>query len=412
MLLLCAAAAVVAPPAAHAQTRITQTVAFASVGSTTPLTEFDAMSIAAEADGSRTFQLDLIAKSSSASVLGISVLAHVIPEELEIIAIDNIASAVLSSPSSAAAPPLTPSRMTLNGVSYAMGYQWGWAGVGFFTPFLLADTYARLLTATFKLKRPAGNTTLDFSAAPGGATNIDIVGEQFTIMGPPLASVSITPRTMQEIEPFKVTTVTCGLSRPALEDTACTLGVGDGSTADPDDDYRVEPALANATITIPKDMESADSVFTFTPNIAGDGGTIDVELSNAVAGGEQVIRDDRPATFIIFAPGLIPGPLNGPVGEVLGNRGGALQLRAEPRSDVIIDLTVTEGADEVDVNPKTPLTFTTANWSQPQNFFVRGEDDRYDDGDQPFKIVFAVNEGMTRDTNYHDILRGSHRREH
>ncbi|MDA8007277.1 MAG: hypothetical protein MPJ81_03605 [Gammaproteobacteria bacterium] len=227
--------------------------------------------------------------------------------------------------------------------------------------------------------------------------------QDLVLQGPPLASVGITPRTMQEIEPFKVTTVTCGLSRPALEDTACTLGVGDGSTADPDDDYRVEPALANATITIPKDMESADSVFTFTPNIAGDGGTIDVELSNAVAGGEQVIRDDRPATFIIFAPGLIPGPLNGPVGEVLGNRGGTLQLRAEPRSDVIIDLTVTEGADEVDVNPKTPLTFTTANWSQPQNFFVRGEDDRYDDGDQPFKIVFAVNEGMTRDTNYHGI---------
>ncbi|MDA7962243.1 MAG: hypothetical protein MPK36_06750, partial [Gammaproteobacteria bacterium] len=187
-----------------------------------------------------------------------------------------------------------------------------------------------------------------------------------------------------------------------LEDTACTLGVGDGSTADPDDDYRVEPALANATITIPKDMESADSVFTFTPNIAGDGGTIDVELSNAVAGGEQVIRDGRPATFIIFAPGLIPGPLNGPVGEVLGNRRAALQLRAQPTSDVVIDLTVTEGADEIVLNPAT-MTFTTTGWSRPQEFFIRGVDDRYDDGDQPFKVLFAVNESMTTDTNYHGI---------
>ncbi|MDA7995726.1 MAG: hypothetical protein MPK01_05585, partial [Gammaproteobacteria bacterium] len=30
-------------------------------------------------------------------------------------------------------------------------------------------------------------------------------------------------------------------------------------------------------------------------------------------------------------------------------------------------------------------------------------DDRYDDGDQPFKVLFAVNESMTTDTNYHGI---------
>ena len=396
--LLLAGGAFAMPPA-FAQTSPTGTFAFAAVGATTPLSNFDALTVAAESDGTRTFQLDLIYQTSSAPIAGITAFMNFLEEDFEIVEISNVLIAAFVMPNPATGLVVADREETLDGVRYAKAYELNWAAISTLLGVPVANTYVRLLTATIKLKKTAGDTTVNFSGNPGA----NVVGTELTIQGPPLASVSITPRTMQEIEPFKVTTVTCGLSRPALADTACTLGVGDGSTADPVDDYRVEPALANATITIPKDMESADSVFTFTPNIAGDGGTIDVELSNAVAGGEQVVRDGRPATFIIFAPGLIPGPLNGPVGEVLGNRGGTLQLRAEPRSDVIIDLTVTEGADEIDVNPKTPLTFTTANWSQPQNFFVRGVDDRYDDGDQPFKIVFAVNEGMTRDDNYHDI---------
>ena len=176
-------AVLIAP--AHAQSgpvKITQTVAFAKVGGLTPLRVFDAASVAPDGAGARIFQLDFIGKSSALPVFGISALLHIIPDELEITAIENIATAVWASPNAAAPPAVESSDKTINGVSYAHAYRFAWGDFPKFSAFTRAGAYTRLLTATFKLKKSAGATTVDFALADGGA--YEVSGSQFTIQGP------------------------------------------------------------------------------------------------------------------------------------------------------------------------------------------------------------------------------------
>ena len=171
-----------AAPPAFAQSVAAQTVAFAAVGSTTPLRVFDASSVSPDGKGARTFKLDLIGKSSAVPVFGFSALAHIIPEELEITAIENVATANLSMPSVAPPPAVEPSDKTINGVSYAHAYRFAWGDWPKFSAFARAGAYARLLTATFKLKKSAGATTVDFTLADGGI--YEVSGGQFTVRAP------------------------------------------------------------------------------------------------------------------------------------------------------------------------------------------------------------------------------------
>ncbi|MDA7996200.1 MAG: hypothetical protein MPK01_08045 [Gammaproteobacteria bacterium] len=46
------------------------------------------------------------------------------------------------------------------------------------------------------------------------------------------------------------------------------------------------------------------------------------------------------------------------------------------------------------------MTFTTADWNTPQTATVRGVNDNYDDGDQPYTITAAVRDDQTADINY------------
>ncbi|MDA7962983.1 MAG: hypothetical protein MPK36_10545, partial [Gammaproteobacteria bacterium] len=381
------------------------------------LADFDVLTAPVEADGSRTFQLDVIYGDNAASVPSLGFELHMDGAKLEFLGVENAIGFLQGA-------ALAPAASSLVQTSYAdyrsnvgpvpddgdeatdsLIYP-GWSAIiGGVLDSATLDSPARVVTLNFKWKPgAAGNTNLNFTANPASLTAINSYTlTSLNIQGPPLAGISVSPENMMETDSPATVSVSCGLSRPALEATTCTLGVGAGSTAANPGDYAVAPAIAGETITIAKDAASATKDFTVTPNLAGGGGTIDFELTAAVADGDPVARDGQPATFTIIAPGLVIGELNGPVGENLSNRGGTLVLRARPQSDsVVVDLSATVGADEIVLNP-AKLTFTTANWDTPQGFFVRGENDDYDDGDQPFTVAFAINDSETMDTNYHGI---------
>ncbi len=393
-------AAAFAMPLAHAQD-LNAEVAFAMPGSTTPLTNFDALTVAAESDGTRTFKLDYITKSnrSGSSFRTAATIVHVHGAELEVIALENLLTAVVDP--GIGGLNLIEQAATIDGIEYANRYAWGWfnpVGLSFLTP---ADTYFRLATATFKLKKLAGDTTVGFSQDSAGTAAV-FTGPQLTIQGPPLASVGVSPANMMETDAATTATVSCGLSRPAIEETACTLAIGAGTAADPAD-YSVSPALAGATITIPKGETSAEKDFTITPNLAGDGGTIHIELANVVANGEQVVRDEQQALFEIIAPDLVVSPLRDPIDERGRTRGIKMKLRTQPRSgNVVVDLSSSD-TGEATVRP-AKLTYTAANWNRDQNVFIEGVNDLYDDGDQPFTLTFAVNAAETDDDNYHGVV--------
>jgi hypothetical protein len=68
--------------------------------------------------------------------------------------------------------------------------------------------------------------------------------------------------------------------------------------------------------------------------------------------------------------------------------GFTVVLNAEPTADVVIDL-VSDDASEGTASPST-LTFTAANWNDPQQVGVMGVDDDVDDGEVGYHIVLAA----------------------
>ena len=164
----------------HAQTAIpVATMAFAKTGSLAPLADFDARAVAPQSDGARVFKLDLIYKAGSAPVAGISAYMHIIERDVEIMEISNVLPARLIAPATAGLY-LEDRKAALAGVEYAKAYGLSWAALNFIPGITSADAYVRLLTATVKFKKTAGNTTVNFS----GSASTPIAGKQLTIRGP------------------------------------------------------------------------------------------------------------------------------------------------------------------------------------------------------------------------------------
>ena len=389
-------------PSAHAQQ--THEVALAMPGSLTPLTNFDALTVAAESDGTRTFKLDFIFKSTAVPTLNVGSRVHVIDAELEVIAIENVLVTVVNPFST---PFLGDEEAVVNGVSYEKAYVWGWAAPLGLSPLLMPNTYLRLLTATFKLKKLAGDTTVDFSQSSGGGA-ASLTGPQLTIQGPPQAGVLVKPASIRASGGAQTVAAICGLSRPAAAATVCTLGLGAASTAAPAADYTVSPAIAGATITIPAGDTSATKNFTVTPNPGGDGGAIVLQLTRAISAGKELVRDANAAeaVFTILAPTLLfsPPPSLLTLSENSPARAREFQLKlgADPRSgEVVVNVANSDGS-EVRVTPST-FTFTADNWNQAQEFNVFAMNDNLDDGDKPFTLTFAVNDAETADTDFHGV---------
>ncbi|MDA7957400.1 MAG: hypothetical protein MPK34_09310, partial [Gammaproteobacteria bacterium] len=222
LLLLFAAAPLVAPPSAHAQSAGTGGFWFAAPGETptqsAALATFDVLTSPAESDGSRTFQVDVMYGDNIVEAQQVSFEVHMDSSKLELVGVENVAEVL-------GLNPVADSFMQTSYADYASTVgevpddgdattdsliypTWSALGVGSGV-FDLGTLSApeRTVTLNFKWKAgAAGNAKLNFTANAAALTAINsYVTTPLDIQGPPLAGIDITPRTMQEIEPFKVT---------------------------------------------------------------------------------------------------------------------------------------------------------------------------------------------------------------
>jgi len=93
--------------------------------------------------------------------------------------------------------------------------------------------------------------------------------------------------------------------------------------------------------------------------------------------------------FLGELPGVTVTPLNIITTEAGGQATFTVVLTSQPTSDVIIDVAsndTTEGVTDL-----TQLTFTPANWDQPQTVTVTGQPDAISDPATPYVIVLTMN---------------------
>ncbi|MEG4170392.1 MULTISPECIES: DUF4347 domain-containing protein [unclassified Microcoleus] len=130
--------------------------------------------------------------------------------------------------------------------------------------------------------------------------------------------------------------------------------------------------------------------------------TIAVTLSNPTGPGLTPTITTATATTTITnddTAGFTVNPISGlTTSEVGGKAEFTVKLNAQPTADVTIGLrsdNVAEGT--VSTNS---LTFTPANYNQPQTITISGVDDLVADGPQPYKIVTAA---VSSDVNYNNL---------
>ncbi|WP_242728670.1 DUF4347 domain-containing protein [Microcoleus vaginatus] len=182
-----------------------------------------------------------------------------------------------------------------------------------------------------------------------------------------------------------------------------------GGTATNVSDYNNIGGISGATaVTGTINFAAGETSKTLTLDVLGDtlvepDETIAVTLSSPTSPGvtptiitataTTTITNDDKADFTV-------NPISGlTTSEVGGKAEFTVKLNAQPTANVTIGLrsdTVAEGT--VSTNS---LTFTPANYNQPQTITVSGVDDLVADGPQPYKIVTAA--AVSTDANYNNL---------
>ena len=147
---------------------------------------------------------------------------------------------------------------------------------------------------------------------------------------------------------------------------------------------------------------------TITLDVLGDAlvepdETIAVTLSSPTGPGLTPTITTATATTTITnddKAGFTVNPVSGlTTSEVGGKAEFTVKLNAQPTADVTIGLTSNNTAEgRVSTNS---LTFTPANYNQPQTITVSGVDDLVADGPQPYKIFTSA--AVSADANYNNL---------
>ncbi|MEG5092807.1 DUF4347 domain-containing protein, partial [Microcoleus sp. B13-B4] len=146
---------------------------------------------------------------------------------------------------------------------------------------------------------------------------------------------------------------------------------------------------------------------TITLDVLGDGNiepdeTVAITLSNSVSPGGAPTIATATATATIKnddAAGITVTPKAISTTEVGGKAEFTVKLNAAPTADVTIGLR-SDNLAEGTVSTNS-LTFTTANYDQPQPITISGVDDLVADGPIPYKIVTAA--AVSTDVNYSNL---------
>jgi len=174
-------------------------------------------------------------------------------------------------------------------------------------------------------------------------------------------------------------------------------------------DYNNIGGTSGATaVTGTINFAAGETSKTITLDVLGDAlvepdETIAVTLSSPTGPGPTPTITTATATTTITnddVAGFTVNPLSGlTTTEVGGKAEFTVKLNAQPTADVTIGLTSSNTAEgRVSTNS---LTFTQANYNQPQTITVSGLDDLVADGPQPYKIFTAA--AVSTDANYNNL---------
>ena len=75
-----------------------------------------------------------------------------------------------------------------------------------------------------------------------------------------------------------------------------------------------------------------------------------------------------------------------------------VQLKEKPDYPVIIEVSNGDTSEGILLDKTNRITFSTSNWNVAQEIRVRGQDDLFDDGDQPYYI--HLNRALSNDANF------------
>jgi FG-GAP-like repeat/RTX calcium-binding nonapeptide repeat (4 copies)/Calx-beta domain len=204
------------------------------------------------------------------------------------------------------------------------------------------------------------------------------------------------------------TRVTFTVTRCGDIDAASSINYAIGGTATNSSDYNNIGGTSGATAATGTINFAADETSkTITLNVLGDtivesGETIAVTLSNSTGTGPKPTITTATATTTIknddFA-GFTVSPKAISTTETGGKAEFTIKLNTVPTANVTIGLSSSNTAEgTVSTNS---LTFTPANYNQPQTVTVTAVDDLVVDGDIDYKIVTAA--AVSTDANYNKL---------
>ncbi|MEG4073763.1 DUF4347 domain-containing protein, partial [Microcoleus sp. Pol14C2] len=204
------------------------------------------------------------------------------------------------------------------------------------------------------------------------------------------------------------TAATFTVTRSGCTDLASTVDYAIGGSASNVSDYKNIGGTSGATAaTGTISFAAGETSKTITLDVLGDAAieaneTLEVTLSNpsvldstptlTTATATTTISNDDTAGFTINPTALSTS-------EVGGQADFTVKLNAQPTADVAIGLS-SDNVAEGTVSPNT-ITFTSANYNEPQKVTVTGVDDLLADGEQAYKIVTAV--AVSTDPNFNNL---------
>ena len=384
-----------------------QKMGFTEPNQTPPFLMDKDMTRGAAGDGSLVFSLDLHFGASAPKTVGISPLIQYDSAKLDIIEITNVAHAGFFKPA--------PSRVS--------DYKHKIAESSRMPAFADADTEFSLVWADMfeiaavsgaTLEKPVRVATVKFKwlADAAGDSQIAIIesdvgsadegfhGTNIFLRGPAQAEITARPKSIDATAGATEIRVKCALSRPVSTPVICALGGGSG--AEPGG-YTAPPAMHSATIVIPEGKTWKSRTFHITPKASDAGKTLKIALRDASgANRAEIARDPEPARILLTTPGLDVSKESITTREGGRDKKFKVRLTVPPSGgDVVVAISSTD-TGEATVDPAS-LRFTSENWDEKQEVTVKGADDRFDDGDQEYKINLVVDSANTGATRYHNI---------
>ncbi|MBV6626937.1 MAG: DUF4347 domain-containing protein [Rivularia sp. (in: Bacteria)] len=141
---------------------------------------------------------------------------------------------------------------------------------------------------------------------------------------------------------------------------------------------------------------------TIKVNLFGNTGYRLENKDSSIATTVTITDNDTPGVTIIPLTG------NNITSESGGNSSFSIKLNSQPIDNVVVYLgsqdeseaLLTVNKDLTELDSVYGFTFTPENWNQARTFYVKGVDDKVDDGDKSYNIVATL---FSEDQNYHRL---------